>query len=92
MKMSTRYIEIVRGVGAGRLYLVDAHLREIGELTRENVAYWLDNIPGPDAEGYPIMDFHVVCDDIDIPWATKEGRDCYQRIMEKCNSKSQIRG
>jgi len=32
-------------------------------------------------EADPLKDFHAVCNDIDIPWATKEGSDNYQRVM-----------
>jgi hypothetical protein len=84
MTKSTRYIEVVGGVGVWQVYLVDANLRSIGKLTRENVANWLD---GPDGirepACFPIEDFHVVCDDIDIPWATQEGRDTYRRVTTK---------
>lgn len=80
VKMSTRYIEVVGGIGIYTCYLVDTDLESIGEFTRENVLRWLENTPGPAVEMYPIQDFHVVCNDIDIPWATEEARDFYQRI------------
>lgn len=57
----------------------------IGDFTRENVEKYLYSSGGP--EDLPIYDFHAVFDDIDIPWATKEGRDCYQRIMERARLK-----
>jgi hypothetical protein len=81
VKMSTRYIEIVGGVGVFTCYLVDADLKSIGEFTRENVAEFLEISSGP--EERPIEDFHAVCDDMEIPWATKEGRDCYNEYKGK---------
>ena len=53
---------------------------KIGDFTRENVAKFLEVVIGPELR--PIEDFHAVCDGMDIPWATEEGRDTYQRIME----------
>ena len=82
MKMSTRYIEIVGGVGIWQAYLVDADLYNIGEFTRENVAEWLGETSREPAM-FPIEDFHAVCDGIDIPWATEKGREHYQHVMEK---------
>lgn len=77
-----RYIEVVGGIGIHRydFELTDEELNRIGEFTRENVAKWIESNSG---EGdFPIDDFHAVCDDIEIPWATKEGCDCYRRVME----------
>ena len=43
----------------------------LGKFTRENVARWLDKT-GDYAVGiYGWEDFHAVCGDIDIPWATE---------------------
>jgi hypothetical protein len=56
----------------------------IGKFTRENVAKWLESDMRknhPLDYGFAPWDFHAVCGDIDIPWATKEGRDCYQRTQ-----------
>jgi hypothetical protein len=50
--------------------------------SRENVRKWLENRVGPDSGFYPV-DFHAVCGDIDIPWATKEGFECYQRYYKE---------
>lgn len=45
------------------------------EFTRENIAAWLDRGNCRfDIGVYGWEDFHAVCGDIDIPWATKEGR------------------
>ena len=41
---------------------------------------WLARLGKP-GNGFCPVDFHAVCGDIDIPWATKEGRDCYQRTQ-----------
>ncbi len=80
-----RYIEVVSGTGVCRydFELTDEELHRIGKFTRENVAKWLEN-GGP--ENFPV-DFHAVCGDIEIPWATKEGHDRYQHVMEKHNLK-----
>jgi hypothetical protein len=40
----------------------------------------LDAVIGPELR--PIEDFHAVCDGMDIPWATEEGREEYRRVME----------
>ena len=78
------YIEFVGGMGGTRLELTDRDLRSIGKFTRKNIAMWLNMliIAQQWAEADPIEDFHAVCDDMDIPWATKEGCDGYRRIME----------
>lgn len=71
------YIEILsEHVIWPRLELSSSHLNEIGEFTRENVARWL-NTPMRTGQFchigiYGWKDFHAVCGDIDIPWATDE--------------------
>ena len=47
------------------------------EFTRENIAAWLDRGGRFEIGVYGWEDFHAVCGDIDIPWATKEGRLCF---------------
>lgn len=78
-----RYIEVVGGIGTHRLdcELTDEVLHDIGKLTRENIIKWLErwSVPGD----FPIEDVNVVIDDIEIPWATKEGRDRYASVMGK---------
>lgn len=77
------YIEIFGAVVVSRYELHDWELRSIGEFTRGNVARWLDGHTSPDWVGIlPVEDFHAVFGDIDIPWATKKGFDCYRRVME----------
>jgi hypothetical protein len=75
------YIEVVGGIGTHRLdcELTDEVLHDIGKFTRENITKWLERwgVPGD----FPIEDLHAVCDDIEIPWATKEGFDKYQCVM-----------
>ncbi|HXP43102.1 MAG TPA: hypothetical protein VN833_22815 [Candidatus Acidoferrales bacterium] len=69
------YVEIVGGIGLFRHELSEADLSSIGEFTRENVLRWMNNHRGPDWVGIlPIEDFHAVCGDIDIPWATEQAR------------------
>ena len=75
-------IEIVGDVTAWSLKLTFWDRRKIGKFTRENVATWLENRTRSDP-GFSPVDFHTVCGDIDIPWATKEGFECYQRIHGK---------
>jgi hypothetical protein len=70
-----RYIEI-RGGGltCRRLELTHFERWLIGDFTRENIERWLHHRPGTDWVGVaPVQDFHAVCDDIDIGWATSGG-------------------
>jgi hypothetical protein len=89
--MNMRYIEVVGGIGICRFdcELTDEELHRIGEFTTENVAKWLDICGGPG--DFPIKDFHAVCDNIDIPWATKEGRDCYQVVQARAEQRMRER-
>lgn len=69
------YIEIVNTYtyGGGDLYPAD--LCGIGEFTRENIASWLDR--GNSRFMRSLLgweDFHAVCGDVDIPWATEDGK------------------
>jgi len=67
------YIEIAGGIALEKRELQDSDVREIGKFTRENVLNWMNNnLVWPNAEGIlPVYDFHAVCGDIDIPWATE---------------------
>lgn len=68
------YIEVVNDVIRTRYELNDRDLRDIGTFTRRNVSVWLSNRKTPDPfESLPARDFHAVCGDIDIPWATENG-------------------
>ncbi len=76
-----RYIEIVGDFTTWSIGLTLWDVFCIGEFTRENVEDWL-------AANYTrrirfkedwFVDFHAVCGGQDIPWATKEARECYQR-------------
>ena len=61
-------------------------LREIGPFTRANVSAFLDGKMDSNRacrrafewadwiEILPAVDFHAVCGDIDIPWATEKSR------------------
>ncbi len=74
------YIEIVSAVALWRFELTDndlRELREIGEFTRENVSKWMKSSPSHslfEVGVYGFEDFHAVCGDMDIPWATPECR------------------
>jgi hypothetical protein len=91
-----RYIEVVGGVGIWYVELNDGEpltgytglnrgVMEIGEFTRENIARFLEVRLGPEA--FPVEDFHAVCDDVEIPWATEKGRDDYRHITELAAAK-----
>ncbi len=70
------YIEILSTFVQSRHELSKADLCFIGEFTRENISSWLEI--GNCLDGwvgiYGYEDFHAVCGDIDIPWATEESR------------------
>ena len=78
--MSKCYIEIVGEITAWGINLTLWDRFRIGKFTRVNVLTWLAKRNHTDQGFFPV-DFHAVCGDIDIPWATKEGRDCYQRTQ-----------
>jgi hypothetical protein len=81
------YIEIVGAVAVHWFELTNSDLQSIGEFTRENVlkwteshchTYWVDGVQmsrswsDPIWVGLlPVEDFHAVCGDIKIPWATE---------------------
>jgi len=76
------YIEFVGGVAVYRHELTDSELREIGRFTRGNVLMWLKSHTTLDWDGFlPIEDFHAVCGDIDIPWATEEAKATFTKIQ-----------
>jgi len=78
------YIEYVGATACGRYYPNEDELRAIGDFTRENILRWMDSHTRPDWVGIvPVEDFHAVCDDIDIPWATVEGKKIWDKIKEK---------
>jgi len=53
------------------------------EFTRENVLAWMEEQTNTDWVGiHPIEDFHAVCGDIEIPWATEEARLLWARFPE----------
>ena len=80
-----RYIEIVGEITTWNIDLTLWNIFCIGEFTRENVHDWLADYTTKyyrDYGWFPV-DFHAVCGDIDIPWATKEAFECYSRRTEK---------
>ncbi len=58
----------------------------LSEFTRENVAKWLKTLTREHLDSYTIKDFHVVFDDMEIPWATEESHDDYDRVMKAFNA------
>jgi len=78
------FFEFVGVVGIGRHYLNEDELREIGDFTRENIHRWIDSQTGPTwITIVPVEDFHAVCGDRDIPWATEEGKKIWNRIKDR---------
>jgi hypothetical protein len=74
------YIEIVSTHVKTRFELDAFDLWAIGEFTRENIESWLKRGNCRFEVGvYRCEDFHTVCGDMDIPWATEESRHSYQR-------------
>jgi hypothetical protein len=97
------YIDFVGGIGMRRHYLTDIELREIGRFTRENILKWFHSdrhttpktndwagwLPLFDWVGMlPVQDFHAVCGDIDIPWATEEAKQMWERTQELAGLKA----
>lgn len=87
-----RYIEIVGGMTTWRIDLTLWNVFCIGKFTRENVEDWL-------AANYMrrigfkedwFVDFHAVCGEQDIPWATKEAHDIYQRYQQRIPNKEAL--
>jgi len=73
-------IEFAGCIGYGRHHLLDFELREIGDFTRENIQRWMDSHQGVDwVDILPVRDFHAVCGDIDIPWATEEEKQYWNK-------------
>jgi hypothetical protein len=61
--------------------LTSDEIREIGKFTRSNVLKWMQSQRGIEwVDKLPIQDFHAVCGDIDIPWATEKARREWERI------------
>lgn len=75
------YIEIVGAVAVWRCELHSSDLCFIGEFTRENVLRWMENY-NFEVGVYGQEDFHAVCGDIDIPWATEKARLCWTRLFQ----------
>jgi hypothetical protein len=76
------YIEIVGGFTKRSWELNEWNLRGIGEFTRENIQRWLERryaTSRPDPMASDILgDFHAVCGDINIPWATEDSKSIYE--------------
>jgi len=97
------YIDIVTAaLPSGKVHattryeLSDSDLRQIGKLTRNNVLAWMEGHQGVDwievLTWGPIYDFHAVCGDVDIPWATENGQQLYEsgewRVYVALNGKT----
>ena len=66
------YIDILGTIALLRYELTTGDLRNIGEFTRANVSRWMESHTDPGWVGIlPVEDFHAVCGNIDIPWATE---------------------
>jgi hypothetical protein len=80
-----RYIEIVGEITTWRIDLTLWNVFSIGEFTRENVHDWLADYTCKHYRDYgwfPV-DFHAVCGEQDIPWATKEAFECFERYSRR---------
>ena len=83
------YIDIVSEHVMNRKALSEEDLQEIGDFKREHVVRWL-NDGGPSAPHifrfdlgvYGWKDFHVVCGDVDIPWATEEAKQLWNEVRK----------
>jgi hypothetical protein len=90
------YIEIIsEHIIPGRFELQRFELWLIGEFTRENISRWLDS-GGPlgwsfEMGVYGWTDFHAVCGEIDVPWASEEAKNAYERVMRLVNLTPQDR-
>lgn len=81
---ATAWIDFITPIGYGQHTLKDHELPQIGEFTRENVLAWIDGHTTPDWVGItPVVDFHAVCGDIDIPFATEEKRLEWTKLFEE---------
>jgi len=94
--MMEAYVEIVNDITMMyRRSLSKSDLSLIGEFTRESIARWLKS---DRLDIYGFTDFHAVCGDIDIPWATEEGRyaesaqEANKRWMEQSSAGGETNG
>jgi len=80
------YVEIVSEHVMWRIDLTDYDLRSIRDFTRGNIASWLckDSF---EAGLYGCQDFHAVCGDIDLPWATEKSRLIWEGARTKKGEK-----
>ena len=80
MKTYIDFVSENNGVGIFHYVPDDNELREIGQFTRENILRWMNNrTDAPRADLGVIQDFHAVCGDIDIPWATEEAKQFWEQ-------------
>ena len=80
------YIEILGSFSKRRLELHPWNLQARGEFTRENIQWWLERDSRTIIEPLEtdiVGDFHAVCGDIDIPWATEEARLVWEKVCGK---------
>lgn len=81
----TAYVDFVGAICVSRIELDENTLREIGDFTRENIAAWLN---GNHADWHnwigvtPVEDFHAVCGDVDIPWATDNAKQVWNEVRK----------
>jgi len=59
------YIVVEGHIGTAHHVLTDSNLREIGELTRENILAWLEEQTGPEWIGILPAERFYVCGDGD---------------------------
>jgi hypothetical protein len=75
IEVATDYYEMQK------IELTRGDLRRIGEFTRENIFYWLYIYTTECLVEWTAVDFHAVCGDKEIPWATKESRRPWNALV-----------
>jgi hypothetical protein len=93
-KYKRPYIEYLCGETPGRIALTDEDLRRIGPpfklsgedlrrfgppFTRRYIEIWFEYHTGPD---FAADDFHAVCGDIDLPWASEESKAKWEKTWK----------
>jgi hypothetical protein len=79
----TAYIEYLGGITAGRYVMSDWEVHELGEFTRERITWWFERFRNQGYMFWPIQDLHAVCGDMDIPWATEEGKRIWDMVPNR---------
>jgi hypothetical protein len=79
----TAHIDVIGSFSMRRIQLYPWTTQAIGEFTRENIQKWLEYESAWNPEplaGDLLGDFHAVCGDLDIPWATEEAKARWEKL------------